>query len=288
MDTKALRYFWRVYEERSINKAAKQLFITPQGLSRIIQNLEDELGTALFERSSKGMVPTTCGTYLYQKCPEFLNKYDEILIDIQHLSAQQIKLTFGFACGVLNVLPLEKIHKLKELCSCQLQWDEGSNDDVIRRVLEGSCDIGFAIGAINNPALWVKELYCKNIDVIVYEGHPFFTRETLSVQELRNESFITLNEKFHSYHSFVQRCRDFGFTPSIVIKTMESQLIYRFCRQKLGLGIDVNIHKEDLNFYGLKRVGLEDMMPWKISLIVRKDRVNDPLIKRAADLFSPV
>lgn len=39
MDTKDLRYFRQVYEDKSINQAAKQLFITPQGLSRIITKL---------------------------------------------------------------------------------------------------------------------------------------------------------------------------------------------------------------------------------------------------------
>ena len=42
MDTKEIRSFRLVYEERSINKAAKQLFITPHGLSRIIHKLEEE------------------------------------------------------------------------------------------------------------------------------------------------------------------------------------------------------------------------------------------------------
>ena len=45
MDTKDLRAFLRVYEEKSVNKAAKQLFITPQGLSRVIHNLETDLDT---------------------------------------------------------------------------------------------------------------------------------------------------------------------------------------------------------------------------------------------------
>ena len=51
MDTKEIRSFRLVYEERSINKAAEQLFITPQGLSRIIHNLEEELQITLFERT---------------------------------------------------------------------------------------------------------------------------------------------------------------------------------------------------------------------------------------------
>ena len=65
MDTKDLRAFLRVYEEKSVNKAAKQLFITPQGLSRVIHNLETDLGTTLFTRTPGGMLPTDSGVYLY-------------------------------------------------------------------------------------------------------------------------------------------------------------------------------------------------------------------------------
>ena len=49
MDTKDLRSFRLVYEERSINQAARHLFISPQGLSRVIQKLEEELHNKLFE-----------------------------------------------------------------------------------------------------------------------------------------------------------------------------------------------------------------------------------------------
>ena len=45
MDTREIRCFRLVYEECSINKAASQIFITPQGLSRIITKLENELQT---------------------------------------------------------------------------------------------------------------------------------------------------------------------------------------------------------------------------------------------------
>ena len=39
-----LKSFQVVYQERSMNQAAKKLYITSQGLGRIIQNLEKELG----------------------------------------------------------------------------------------------------------------------------------------------------------------------------------------------------------------------------------------------------
>jgi len=46
-------------------KAAGELFITPQGLRRIIRKLEYEFQAVLFERTSTGTIPTEYGDYLY-------------------------------------------------------------------------------------------------------------------------------------------------------------------------------------------------------------------------------
>ena len=53
MNMNELKSFQVVYQERSMNQAAKKLYITSQGLGRIIQNLEKELGVQLFERSAR-------------------------------------------------------------------------------------------------------------------------------------------------------------------------------------------------------------------------------------------
>lgn len=123
------------------------------------------------------------------------------------------------------------------------------------------------------------------MNVVVYEGHPFYNRESLSVNDLRGEPLITLNEKYYSYHSLVQRCHDFGFVPSIVIKTMESKIIYRFCKQKVGLGIDVNIHQDEIAMDGLKMIELHDSIPWKISIVIRNDRKEEYAIRSITELF---
>lgn len=111
------------------------------------------------------------------------------------------------------------------------------------------------------------------------------TGEEISVGELKNERIITLNEKFYCFHSFVQRCRDFDFSPQIVIKTMESQLIYRFCREGLGVGIDVDIHQKELNLKGVRRISLSDAIPWKIFLVIRRERLEEKLLRQFAEMF---
>ncbi len=115
MDTRDLCYFRLVYEERSINKAAGQLFITPQGLSRIIGKLEGELQCKLFVRTANGTQPTQAGDYLYTQSQELLYQMESLKQKMRQLSSEQISLRIGFACGSLNVLHLEKLLQVTDL-----------------------------------------------------------------------------------------------------------------------------------------------------------------------------
>lgn len=286
MDIKELRFFRQVYEEQSINRASKLLFITPQGLSKIIHHLEEELGASLFERSANGMLPTESGTYLYENSALLLEQFDEIMIGIRQIQDRDRKLKIGFSCGVLNVFPFQKLEEYQKRHShIQIQWEEAVNQEIIHKVRQGNMDIGFAIGQITEPKLWQQEIFCKKMNVVVYEGHPFYDKESLSLEDLREEALITLNEKYYSYHSLIGRCRDFGFTPLIVVKTMESQVIYHFCRQKIGLGIDVDIHQDKIMLDGLRLIELRDSIPWKISMIIRSDRQKEQEMRGMAELF---
>ena len=65
MDFKTLEYYRKIYEKRSIRQAAAELYISPQGLSRTLYALEEELQVRLFERSVKGLEPTRAGDYFY-------------------------------------------------------------------------------------------------------------------------------------------------------------------------------------------------------------------------------
>lgn len=58
MNQRQLSYFLEVYKQRSISTAAQSLFISPQGLSKTILALENELGVKLFTRSKNQMLPT--------------------------------------------------------------------------------------------------------------------------------------------------------------------------------------------------------------------------------------
>ena len=61
MELHTLRYFWTIAEEGTISKAASVLHITQPTLTRQLQGLEDELGTALFVRDGRRLQLTDAG-----------------------------------------------------------------------------------------------------------------------------------------------------------------------------------------------------------------------------------
>jgi LysR family nitrogen assimilation transcriptional regulator len=66
MDSRQLRYFIAVYEQRNLSRAADQVNVAQSALSHHISNLEAEFTTPLFERKPRGMEPTAAGERLYE------------------------------------------------------------------------------------------------------------------------------------------------------------------------------------------------------------------------------
>lgn len=61
MDTRIVEYITAIYEEKNLTRAAERLFITQSALNQQLRKLEKELGTPLFEKKGRQMVPTGPG-----------------------------------------------------------------------------------------------------------------------------------------------------------------------------------------------------------------------------------
>jgi LysR family nitrogen assimilation transcriptional regulator len=88
VDSRQLRYFTAVYEQRNLSRAANLSKVAPSALSHHLGNLEAEFGTPLFRRLPRGMEPTAAGERLYQHAKAILRALNAAERDIKEASAE--------------------------------------------------------------------------------------------------------------------------------------------------------------------------------------------------------
>lgn len=278
MDTKHLEYFRIVYETKSIHAAAKKLFISAQGLGKIIQNIEAEFGTVLFSRTKDGVFPTSSGTIFYEQCVKTEHELKLLRSRMTLLAHEKHSLKIGFATGTLQLFPLEILfHFIEDHPNIQVQWCEYHNPLLVEQLLSADVDYAFIVGK-THPDLLVQNL-CNVCPVVllVYEGHPLYGAETVSLDMLRDEKLILMNEEFQIYHDFVTACRLHGFKPNVIAKTMDGATLYRLSAAKLGLSVSPRFPGQF--FTNLRAIPLVGDYNWEIYGSYLKEQDNNESVR---------
>jgi LysR family transcriptional regulator, nitrogen assimilation regulatory protein len=86
LNLRQLRAFVAVYEEGSFNRAAKRENATQSGMSTLVGNLEVQIGLRVFERNSRGVVPTQAGERLYRKSTAIMRDLGEAESELRLLA----------------------------------------------------------------------------------------------------------------------------------------------------------------------------------------------------------
>ena len=95
MDSRQLRYFIAVYEQRNLSRASSQTSVAQSALSHHISNLEAEFATPLFERKPRGMEPTAASERLYE--------HARIILRAMAEAEREIKQGSGAIAGEISI-----------------------------------------------------------------------------------------------------------------------------------------------------------------------------------------
>ena len=102
--TEHLKYFLSLAETHSITKSSKALYTTHQNVSKLMRQVEEELGTTLFIRSAKGVELTPTGKLLLPVAKRTAADFSQLRADILALeSRSDLK-------GELHILGSEIAH----------------------------------------------------------------------------------------------------------------------------------------------------------------------------------
>ncbi len=178
MELRHLRYFVAVVEEQSFTKAAEKLFIAQPPLSRQIQNLEAELGIALFERGSRPLKTTQAGQFFYQHAVKILTNAEEVKSMTKRIGMVERTVTMGFVGSLLYGL-LSKIVYLyrQQQPHLKIELIEMTTLEQVKALKEGRIDVGFGRLRISDPALNRVLLREERMVLAAHISHPIATQK---------------------------------------------------------------------------------------------------------------
>lgn len=274
MTIKDMENFRTVCREQSITKAARLLYITPQGLSKSIKNLESELNTQLLNRSSFGITLTETGQYLYDHISELLDSYYNIYNGIQKI--QQTKnreIDLLSAYGILRLVTPECITDFRRKHpEITVHYREYPDKQVERLFLQKEGNVAFTIGPSDSAEFHSDLLESFPVKLLVNRQNPLSSKASVTIEDLRNQPLYLESSEFYIHHLIVKRCMDAGFTPDIVFETSGFSLCHKMVKKNLGISVVVDFIFDDMGDDSMVLIPFSDgSYQWSTYMLTRKD-----------------
>lgn len=247
MELRHLRYFIAAAEEEHFGRASERLFVTRPAVSQLIADLEDELGTPLFERLAHRVKITAAGRALLPRLKAIMNDLDDALIMTKRVGQGKTgSLNIGYgSLTLLHSLFRAVIKRFRETYpDVTLSLFQMSTNEHPRALAEGRIHAGFMHFGPGRELLGMRSddneadrdqtvldwipIQQGGLGVAVPNEHPIARRKSVTVADLADERFVVVPRSTSSpgYGPLYALCKKAGFEPNIVqeVGTVTTQL----------------------------------------------------------------
>ena len=243
MELRHLRYFVAVAGELNVRRAARRLHVSQPPLSRQIHDLEDELGTKLFDRTNKKLTLTPAGE-------TFLKEARQILTQVQR-AAQRAQAASRGEAGQLSIGILSPIGGLflppairafrERFPVVDLTVADLLPEEQIAALMDRRMDLGFVpLPAIEvHPELEFEPVRQVELVAALPPGHRLTRQSRLTLRKLADEPFVLFKRSSAaSVHDWILNlCREAGFEAHLVKLVDRPQSILELVAAGFGISL---------------------------------------------------
>ena len=249
MNLKDLQYFYDLCQVQSYTDVAKQHEVSQPSISYAIKRLEESFNCKLIHHdpSHRSFKLTHQGEILLKHTklilPEIRSAHKEINRSLAHYS------TVGFPPIIMQYL-FAALNQEKELDFLKkVRPIRGGSLELLDLLLKGELDASLLglIEPFNHPLLEMRELFQKEIYVVLSKDHSLSTAMSLSFEELLDQPFILLDEHFVHLKAFDILNQKYQNKAEIFFKSDDIVIIKELLKKMVGVGLltDISLTTED-------------------------------------------
>jgi LysR family transcriptional activator of glutamate synthase operon len=241
MELRQLRYLVALADERHFTRAAAREHIAQPALSQQIRRLEQEVGLALVERTTRRVALTDAGELLVARARRIFNELGAAQAELQALTGVETgHVTVGalHTMGPIDVsLALALFHERHP--GVELTVREQSSEELAEMLRVDELDLAFlsVTERVESHGLGLHRLVSEELVLVVSRTHRLAGRRRVRMAELAGEKFITYREGSRLRELLTSAGREAGFEPHVTLESNESERIRRLVGRGLGVAI---------------------------------------------------
>lgn len=209
MTLQQLEYILAVNQFRHFAKAAEYCRVTQPTLSAMIQKLEEELDTRIFDRSQQPVCPTPVGIHIIEQAQNILvqaNRIKNIIEEEKH------SLTGTFKLGILPtvapyLLPRFFPQLMKKYPDLDIRVVEMKTNDIKKALQTGEIDAGIVACLAGMEELQQTPLFYEQFFAYVSREDALFNNEVIRTSDLNGEQLWLLDEGHCFRDQLVRFCQ---------------------------------------------------------------------------------
>ncbi len=245
MTLKQLEAFVKIANNKSFTLAAKELFITQPTVSAYINNLEEELGVRVFDRTTKEVQLSDEGNKIYLYAKEMLELTEKIQTVFSNTErdsvARQIIISTSSIPGQF-LLPEILANFGKKYPNVDFKVRETDSEGVVNDITEHKADIGFAGTEVNTNKCKFIPFYDDELILVTENSEKYrkIAEKEKNFDWIKNEDFIMRESGSGTRKEAVKLLEDCGiFFDEIKVKATFEKTVTVINSVINGVGISM-------------------------------------------------
>src|SRR6186997_2430453 len=271
--------FLETARQGNLSRAADALHVTQPALTARLHALEEELGSALFVRSRRGMHLTDAGRAFLPYAQRAVLALDEGASLVTALGRGGTgELVLGAAPAISTyVLPGLLLRFIQRHPGVRLVVRTGHSEEILEMAIRREIDLGL-VRELRHPEIESRPLYDDELVLVAHHSHPFALRDRIDLAEMV-EARLILFDRTSSYYDLTNAFfREAGVAPAGVMELDNIDAAKQMVGQ--GLGIALLPHTSVASELGdgrLRAIDIEGAAPIRRRMVaIRRRDIGPP------------
>ncbi len=263
MELRHLRYFLAVAAAQNFTKASEALHVSQPSLSVQIKNLEEELGTRLFDRLGRTIALTQAGSLFRDHAERALREVEQAAQLIRELDgAQRGRLIVGTLATVNSYLIPPLVSQFKQrFPAVHLQVHSQPSAEIVAGLLTNRLDLGLCLLPVPQDQLTTIPLFDERL-VLVAPAQHRLAQSRLRMRDLGGLPLVLMPADYCLRKMVEEECALAGVTTQVVLEMTSPEGILQAVTEGAGLTILPELYvRQRLVRSKLRMIDLYDPVP---------------------------